>query len=202
MAVMTTARAKQLAWPELSGSSQDTLIGGYVDAAESTIAAYLGMPPYLGSASTLAVQSYTLYPHGDGSPVLELGISPAVAVTSVHISRVRDYSANNLLASTEYTLETGAGQIVLDWDGDYSTWPRGDRVIKAVVTAGYATLPGQLEQAVAMFARHLWGATQRKLAGVSSKSGNGGSMQYEPDAIPTEVRVVLAPFRNPLALLG
>ena len=41
MPVLTTARAKELAWPELTGSTQDALIAIYVAGAESWVASFL-----------------------------------------------------------------------------------------------------------------------------------------------------------------
>lgn len=203
MAVMTTNRAKELAWPELSGSSQDTLIGSYVAQAEAWVAAHLGLPAYDGATlRSLEVQTYTLFPLGDGGPVLELGIQPVVSVTSIHVSTVRDYDSEALVDSGDYTLYSSTGRVVLDYNADRAAWPKGERAIKAVVTAGFSSLDAPLEMGVALVARAMWDDTQRRQAKVASKSGRGGSVQFTQPPIPASVFQMLAPYRSPLVLLG
>ena len=203
MPVLTTARAKELAWPELTGSTQDALIAIYVAGAESWVASFLGFPVYdSGTSAALSVQTYTLYPRGYADQVLELGIQPVATVTSLHISKVRDYDSASLIAAADYTLVTARGQVELVYAADYARWPEGDRNIKAVVTAGYSALPDAMELAVALVARSMWSDSQQKRANVSSKSGNGGSTQYTDNVMPQSALDLLRPLRNTSAVIG
>ncbi len=99
-----------------------------------------------------ALTSYTVYfspGHRDhnviGMKTLSFPHYPLVSVTSLHEDADRLFGTDTLIAAADYFI-TGR-QLVLYGDGNTREFDAGERTVKAVVTAGYATIPATLQTA-------------------------------------------------------
>ena len=185
MAVITAAEARLLV-PSLKGTTEDTNLNTYISRAESMLAGWLGFgATAAGGAPTLEDVTYTRYYEGDlGGDTLTLGIQPVASVTSIHDDPDWSYGANQLVASSDYTLDGETGIVHLNPLGGHGGFSTQKRAIKAVFVAGFATIPEHVKQAVAMQTAHLW--RLRKEQGRESTSGaGGGALRAEtiPDAV-------------------
>lgn len=132
--------------------------------------------------------SYTEYLDGTGRPLLRLKNRPVTAITSVHVDAAGYYGhgSDSFGSTTEWVLginyapkslaasEENAGLLLAitnsSFAGPASLWPLGAGNVKVVYTAGYATIPRDLELAVQL----LCGVVRK-----SAEKGVGGPLASE-----------------------
>lgn len=206
MALMT-ASALRDAIPELTGTAEDTRLETLIARIDATFATYCGYPAASATASpTLESASYTLYLTGNGGRELRLPIRPVTAITSIEEDEDLTFDGSSyLVASSDYTLvyDPARGQFVrLKYTATHSAWGTTPLAIKAVVTAGYSTVPGNILEAARMAARDWW--QRRSRSGLTSRSGGqGGSQSFRDEIIFTpEIEIMLAQFCLPQTVLG
>ena len=195
MPVIAASRVRALL-PSLTGTAEDTEIGVLIDAADAQIAKYLRIAENDDGACTLASATYTLTDPGvlvmpDGRRAY-LAVVGLTSVTSLHSSSSQVFDASSLVSSDDYRVDTRLGAIVLKPTA--TRLSSGDGDVQAVVVAGYATLPDDLAQAVAMQTRHLW--TLRRTQGQTSVSEAGISVSLRDETIPAAVREIIDPHRR------
>lgn len=208
MGLITTAEAKE-AIPGLTGTGEDGLVGGLIDAVSGYFAAWCGYPPASAQATpTMESATYTLYlegPDPDDSSRLHIGVRPFSAITSIHDSYgQRVYDSTTLVASTDYTLWEDEGEVTLDYDSTHGAWSRhGKYNIKVIGTGGWTTIPEPVKTAARLGVRAVW--DERRRQGVASRSGRGSTitLRNEDRALLQPIaRELLAHYRLPGVWLG
>ncbi|MEN9814120.1 MAG: hypothetical protein RLZZ412_102 [Verrucomicrobiota bacterium] len=197
MPVITAARVRTL-MPDLTGTGEDTTIEALIDVADAQIAQWCGMARPSSGAYTLGSTAYILrepdlHVAHDGMRVL-LRVHNVTAWTSLHSDELRAFGSDTLVDSADY--ETDALMVAFDILPNKNPVTLVRRGVKATVTAGWSTLPDDLEQAVAMQARHLF--TLRRSQGQSSVSEAGVSVSLRDETIPAAVAQIVAPYRIPV----
>jgi hypothetical protein len=197
MPVITAARVRVL-MPEITGTGEDTTIEALIDAADAQIAQWCGMARASSGAYTLGSTAYVLrepdlHVSADGRRVL-LRVHNVTAWTSLYSDPLRAFGSDTLVDSATY--ETDALMCAFDLLPSATALTLERRGIKASVTAGWSTLPDDLEQAVAMQTRHLF--TLRRSQGQSSVSEGGVSVSLRDETIPATVAQIVAPYRIPV----
>jgi hypothetical protein len=126
---------------------------------------------------------------GNGKDQLRLKQYPISAVTSLAI----DDDAVDLTDADEYQLYADEGIICLP----YGIFSKGRRNVEVAYTAGYSTIPEDLEQAVIEWIALKWHERQENRIGITNKGGNvAGSLSFAQDDIPPEVRKILDLYRR------
>lgn len=199
MALITAAEARE-AFSSLD-SSQDTILGELIAAVGAAFARRTGWPPTtVGGAPSMESGARTLYLDGPGGRDLDTGLYPVTSITSVYDDPTGDYTdAAYLVASADYTIVDGRVLRLLStasWGG----WGRGRQRIRAIVTAGYATVPDDLQQLARQAVRYAYDLRHR--AGLASLQGPAGSTSYRAeDLIPPHVDAALGIYLLPRVAL-
>lgn len=200
MAVLDAATVREYL-PSLTGTGEDTALDSLIARFGALAAQYLGyQPASVGGNPTVEDTTYTLYLDGDGSKYLQLPITPVVSVTSLHVDIDRKYGSDRLVDSGDYELFGDEGLVLLKVDSTQGEWDRGKRTVKAVVVAGFTTIPMPIKHACAMQVAFWWQA--RAHLGKTSVSQGGGSSSVATLKLLPEVRQALEPYRLPSSLLG
>lgn len=195
MAIITAAQAKAYL-PQVTGTTDDTLIDTLITRADAVIARWLGWPAATaGGVPTIEDVTYTLYVDGSGETDLYLPVRPVVSITSVYDDPARLYPASSEVASGDYTADLDAGLLTCDSDGTHGAWSSGRRAIKITAVAGYATIPADIQHAACLLVKHWW--RLRLEAGRESVSDVAGSVTVTAETIPESVRQILWPYRLP-----
>lgn len=196
MSVIAASRVRALL-PAMSGTAEDTAIEVMIDAADAQIAHYLRLPETDDGGRTLASSTYTLTAPDIVLPsprVVYLPLVGVSAITSLHTSTSQVFDASSLVSADDYRLDSRTGAIRLKPTATNLSETDGD--VQVVAVAGWATLPDDLAQAVAMQARHLW--SLRRTQGATSTSEAGVSVSLRDETIPAAVIEIIAPHRRML----
>lgn len=199
--------------PDLDDADTDGLavVTALLEGVEAAAARWLGYPTApaeLGGAAlpgTLAERDYVLYPRARGAN-LTLSVAPVTAITSVLLSETADWPGDGsdpsdavAVASTDYWRDDAANGAWLRarTSAAVALWPSGARKVRVVLTAGYAAadaVPADLADALYRATADLY--RQRRTRTLSSSSQGGASQSFRsPDALPEDIRLVLAPYR-------
>lgn len=156
-------------------TSKDALLEGLINAGSNIIENYC--------KRSFKEQTYTDEEYdGTGTKNLPLNNFPVSTITSIKIDGV-------LIDVTEYKTRLSSGIVVrLD-----STWPEGIMNIKVSYTAGYASVPPDIELAAKHLVMFFY---KMDVADFSRTFGDGIVMR--PEAIPPQIRVLLGPYRRVL----
>lgn len=196
MPVIAASRVRALL-PAMSGTAEDSAIEVMIEAADSQIAHHLRIPETDAGGRTLASSTYTLrYPDIvlPSARVVLLPLIGVSAITSLHTSSAQVFDSSSLVSSDDYRLDSRIGAIRLKPTATDLSETEGD--VQVVAVAGWATLPDDLAQAVAMQARHLW--SLRRTQGATSTSEAGVSVSLRDETMPAAVVQILAPHRRML----
>jgi len=192
MALLTAAQAR-LYVPGLSGD--DANLATMIDRADSMLAVYCGYPAPDSGSPTMEDTTYTVYLDGP-SPTeprkLALPVRPVQSITTIHddLSGTWDYGSGDLVASSDYVLDSQTGAVWLRPDAAHGGWGTSPRGIKVVMVAGYATIPSWLQHAAGMLVSHMW--QMRHTGGMQATSAAGRSETLRPETIPDQVRLAMA----------
>lgn len=171
MSVLTLAQAKTHL--NIEGTTQDTELQAFIDAAEALVARMCG--PLTSVATTATVVS--------NGATLVLPVAPAVSLTSVtSVSADSAVDLETLVFDTETAIVTpidGQASLAVGW------------AYTVVYQAGRATLPADLLLGVKELVRHLW----RSQRGASARPGSQDSPPAPGYLIPYAVAELLAPHR-------
>jgi len=178
-------------------SADDTLIDTLVGRVDSALAAYMNFPVPDSGTRTLGAATYTLYPgpraiDRDQPAILALAVSPVISVTSVHIDPDRVYGSADEVTSGYRDLDAAAGLIILRDDSPLA-WARSLRANRVIVSAGWATLPGELAHAVILQVAHLM-AHSTAAGRTSTDDGQTRVDLLSLDLLP-EVKALARPYR-------
>lgn len=192
MALVTADEAK-VALRAIGGTGDDTALDNAIARADQMMAAWCGFPMTTTGIRTLESASYVLEVDGDGTRDLYLPIRPVTAVASVYDDTQWTWSSDDLVASSDYALDTYKGRIRLTETASHGVFAEGDGNVKVTCTAGFSTVPEAIKQACILMVRHIWRLQADQ--GVENRSEGGGSATYRSEDIPDGVKRLLSPFR-------
>lgn len=204
MALITAAQARERI-PSLEGSTSDTLLDTMIAALGAAFARYCEYPAAsVGGNPTMESASYTRYLDGSGTRELVLDVWPVTAITSIEDDPTEDFDGSTyLVTASDYgsgAREGNRGLVLLKATASHGVWNEGRRNIKAAFTAGFSTVPNDLQEIAKMAARDAWEA--RNHQGKKSQSqGDTSTTWNDDDFLTAPVRRALAPFRLPRAFL-
>jgi hypothetical protein len=167
--------------PNLTAS--EAVLSALIARADVALARFCGYPPAsAGAAPSLESASYTLY---SGTPslrvisgrVLEIDPYPVTAIASIQRG---DHGE----------------RIVLKVDAVHGGWSRNNRAVRVICTAGFSSVPADLETAAIEMVLHLLDLRDRR--GVSTASTPDGlNTAYRDETVPAHVAQLLEPYRLP-----
>jgi hypothetical protein len=117
----------------ITGSAQDAFLADLVSRVTSLLQGHLGRKIVSGAE--------TEYHDGSDRPGITLRQYPVTTFTSLHQSQDQVWDSTTLLAASDYIVDLARARVWLK--GGY--FNHGWQNIKAVYTAGYATVPPALE---------------------------------------------------------
>jgi len=146
--------------------------------------------------------SYTIY---SGSGWLEVdpsnhrrllvAMSPLTVITSIHDDTAEEFGASSLVAPSDYSQRGDGGNVIyLSQSSAHGSWSRSPRLIKAVVTAGWAdtTAPETLKQAAAELVMHLYELPKRR--GTTNINQGNLVTTYRGETMPAHVAEMLGDY--------
>lgn len=177
---MLTSLANLKAYLGLTVITDDTLLTNLIERESARIEQLL--------SRTLASASYTLSVNGTGKDVQMVPNYPITAVASLSI----DGAA--IPASTGFTV---AGYVFDDTAiylrGGY-LFTKGVKNVDIAYTAGYSTIPVDIEQSCIELAA--WAYKNRERLGLSSKGLAGETTAYVTAAMPKHIEARLNPYKR------
>ena len=168
----------------MTGAKQldDDLLEDLIDRVTEAIHSYCNVTAFKQN-------TYTEYQDGAGSKYLFVNNVPIISVTSIHDDADWEWTVDELIDDTIYRI-LDSKYIVLKDD----LFTSGDQNIKIVYSAGYATIPGDLEQVcieeVVRKYKH------RRDIDIQSKTLEDGTAQYVSKNLMQSSRIVLNKYRN------
>ena len=170
MPLTTVAKVKE--YLGVTATSEDALISRLVDWATDLIHSYCGR--------IFSEAAYDEYYDGDGTEGLLVNQYPISAVSSVEVNGTsRDASS--------YALYGQLGLLRLK----SAAFPRGKKNVRVQYTAGYATIPNDLEQAaIELVALKCYDRGRNRL-GLASKGGASDAFH-----LPDEVKAILDIYKR------
>jgi hypothetical protein len=204
MALITVAEAIARSASELSSNAGTTAkLTTLIARADGMIATFCGYPrPASTSARTMESASYTIY---SGSGWLEVdpsnhrrllvAMSPLTVITSIHDDTAEEFGASSLVAPSDYSQRGDGGSVIyLSQSSAHGSWSRSPRLIKAVVTAGWAdtTAPETLKQAAAELVMHLYELPKRR--GTTNINQGNLVTTYRSETMPAHVAEMLGDY--------
>lgn len=179
MATALTTLANVKDWLRIVDTSADATLTRMITAFSNAVANYLNRD--LGS------QSYTEIYDGTGGTALMLRNYPIISVSSVQVGDTvipaqPGFNQNGYVAGKNRLLLIG-----------YS-FDQGFQNIATTYTAGFATIPTDVEQAIIEWIADRYAARNR--IGINSKSLQGENVTYSLKDIPDAAQLALAPYRK------
>jgi uncharacterized phiE125 gp8 family phage protein len=170
----------------ISDSTQDAFIESLVNRSYKILETYLGRQ----------IKSQTLTEYYDGpkdnaQDSLLLNVFPIISITSIYDDLDRIWADSSLLDPANYVVYKERGIVKLYRNEGF--FQQGIQNIKVVYTAGYATIPGDIEDAGIQMVEHMF--NRARTAGFQSQSLGGKSETYDNDEIPAAVKRVLRNYR-------
>lgn len=183
----------------------DVTAAGVIDRVGTLFARWCGYPPAsVGAPPSMESTTYTLYT-GDPGVYLdsrsrrELVIEPypVTSITSIHDDPNEDYTAADLVDSSSYDQRGRHGErIRLKQDGTHTVWSRGERAVKVVAVAGFASVPEDLEAAAIEMCAHMMRLRHAR-GEINANTGEGTTVSFRDETMPGLVKQLLGPFRLP-----
>lgn len=191
-ALCTLAELKEVL--NITGTSYDTRLTLAINIATRRILSYLDR--------TIASTVYTEDYDGNDTPILILKHFPVIGTpTQVNQDGNRDFlAATNLTVNDDYVINATEGMLRLigpidGYDAD-SIWPKGKLNVRVAYTAGYATIPEELNLACRLFAGYLY----KKMGSQGNKSYTIGQISVVEDdhlsGIPNSFRSMMEHWRR------
>lgn len=135
--------------------------------------------------------SYTEYFHGRKMNFIMPREWPVSAITSLNISSTRDWvDANSLVDSSSYDVADGGTTVVYD-----GIFPNGYKNIRLVYTAGYTSVPYDLEHAVLQMVEWWYMHNVRKDIGRTNSSKGDESVGVLSE-VPKHILQLLMPYKR------
>ena len=139
----------------------------------------------------LHASDYTHYFDGDDNSQIILKQFPINSITEINMDVNRSFSSETELSSSDYRCNDELGIIKL-YDKEK---PEGEDVIKVTYSAGFTSIPTDLEQAVLETLNWNWNRFQSNNIGYTNLSGDGMSAMPELK-IPSSAYQVIMSYRK------
>jgi hypothetical protein len=191
MALATAANVRDYI-RALTGTGEDTLLSTLIARFDDVASAYCGFPVN-GNQSTFENNTYTHYFDGDGTDRLYLRVAPVNTITTLHVDVNRAYGSSTLVASSDYTIDTPMGLLILETDSAQGSFSTGYRSVKVVYTAGYTSIPDGLVHACGIQVNHWY--MNRDTIGKTNINQNQSTIAVRSLELLPSVRQALAPYR-------
>ena len=136
----------------------------------------------------LNVESFSQFSDGQVQVVV-LDNTPVVSITGVFIDPGRAYTTKILDSS--YRLDPQSGVLII-----YAPVPQGIDAVKIIYTAGWTEIPSDVLYCIAMTVQYMRTVLQADLAGVSSRTTDGGTQAIEQNIPPLAVKNHLAIYQR------
>lgn len=198
MSLPTAANIQSLRIPQLTGTSEATLLTSLIAAADGVIAEYCLFPPAsAGVKATLEAVSRTIYLDGPGRcdpTALVLGVRPVTSVTSIKQDSSGDWSYATTESASNYTLDGLTGK-VYSKPGTSLAWQSTRRGIQVVCVAGFDTSThANLLLAIGTLVAY-WLALGPVTELVQGQTVDGDSLTPRDGQLPLAVRQLVTPYR-------
>ncbi len=199
MSLVTAAQIRDYL-PQLSGTSEDTLLEELAAQADRLQAAWCHWPPTIPGSGLHGMSSatYTTYPQPlTAKPrALPLGHRFVASITSAHVDAEWTYGADTLVTSGDLVIDNELGLLWLKPTSSWA-WSTADRANKVVYVAGFTdgSAPEGVIAATAITVRHM---LMKRRSGEVETQSMGGSSITPRDAdmlIPKAAQQALAPYK-------
>ncbi len=179
---LTTLDAVKAWLPDMASvTSSDALLGRLITAASQAVCAYTGRAGF-------DVDSYSELYDGRSRPFIVLRQWPALQVTSVFASACYQ----PLACTLEPPVAGGGAQKLMLADGRF---PYGVSNVTVSYTAGYASTPADVEQAVIELVGERFRTRER--IGLTAKTlGGQETTAFATSAFNATIAALLAPYRR------
>jgi len=169
---------------DASDTSQDDLLDALIDYASERIESHCGRK--------FASEALTEYLDGTGTSRLVLSRRPVTELTGVYEDSDRVFGADTEIDSADLVLHPEKG--IVDRVG--GVFARGRRNLKAVYTAGYATVPDDVALACVKLAAAWYAHARAGADGIRRETLGDYAATYETAALPADVEGALAAYRE------
>jgi len=142
----------------------------------------------------LLSRALTEYYSGDGTNTLLMNNYPITAITHVYDDLARAYGASTEITLTDLVYMPTDLACEIIYDGGVFT--KGTKNIKAEYTAGYVTVPWDLQEAALELCAFYWDNFENKLFGKVAMSMADGSVRMDTTRIPKSVLTVLEHYKK------
>ncbi len=163
----------------------DSLLDRLIDYASERIESHCGR--------AFASEAITEYQDGSGTDSLVLRRRPVTALTAVYEDADREFATETEIPAAELALYPEAGIVVRPG----SVFPRGTRNVKAVYTAGYATVPDDLAVACVKLAASWYAHARAGADGVARETLGDYTAVYAALPLPADVEAITTHYREP-----
>jgi uncharacterized phiE125 gp8 family phage protein len=182
-ALTDLTEAKQ--YLKVAVNTDDDLIQGLINACSTAIENYC--------RRIFLNQSYSEFYDGNQTRYINLKNYPVSAITQVQVNGVT-LDKSSYLVKNDTGVLTRVGPYPNGFTGVSTSrfntiWNRGDYNIKVDYTAGYTTIPDDVELACKMFVASIYKAD---VANFSTTFNEG--FVFKADAIPVQVKLMLQPY--------
>jgi hypothetical protein len=193
---------------EIVSTEHDTKLGVCLNAASALVETYCDRKFSEASYTPAATPDDSLI-DGKGLPFVYTPQWPIITVTALKWVNEGNNGDIQSFGATQYAVHKALGKITLLPSATLTTiqssmtaqpvWPEGTQNIAVSYSAGFATLPNDLVQAIVIVAAHLHllGNTRRLGAKSITMAGGGGSgsTSFAINDIPAEARSILDRYR-------
>ncbi len=183
----TTADLKVLLG--ISSASQDALLALIKASVEQFAKTYTGRDLLVPDAA------YVEYYDGDGCGSLRLDQHPIISVSSIYIDSARVFAAASLIPATDII---GDAKSYLLGFVELLTYrfTRGVKNVKVTYSAGFATVPADLSNAVKLIIAKQFKVAEKKMFAEGSYNIGDTTVTLSPDAFPKDAMKTLDAYRR------
>lgn len=164
-------------------TEQDAYLADLILLVTSEVENYCGR--------TFASATFTEYFDGVFQDSLNLKNYPITSITSIHDDGDRVYGDSSLISSSDYVYYADEGIVKFD-----SVLSGGNKSVKVVYVAGYATIPSDLKLAIIkrVAAEYIEGHAQ--VNAIKSTGDGSGEIEDKPGRLKKESNEVLNRYKN------
>ena len=184
MALATLNQLKTQLGFKTSDTQYDPKLQLFLDAASQWVETYCDR--------IFSEDTYTELFHGNNSNAIHPRQYPITAVTELRVDNARAWSdPNTLIDSASYGIDS-SGVAVFYYD---ATFPSGYNNVRAIYTAGYATIPSDIQMAVIWTGEWFYHHNNRGDSGRTSKSKGGENAAMLAD-VPPMIKTILQKYKR------
>ena len=185
----------------INSTQYDEKFETLITAVSALVRNYTGQDFDTYNASPGITETFNLRWESD---TVELSFGPVLQIQNVYERTAQSSGYEELFsdgagspASYDYVLETPCF-LIRTTDTGYKNWPKGIGAVKVTYTAGYATVPKDLELAVADSVTYYHNNEQKQRQSIASATREGApasAIRNDP-GFPDHIRRVLDLYRN------